>query len=571
VQRTILVREGGVLQVIAIASLVVLVGGCATLMALVLVHYERRRREFAVRLAIGAARVRLLGQLAGELAWLVTAAGCAALIVAFWAVRLLPSLSLPGGVDMGRLDLSLDLRVLGAGVIVSAVTVAVGACVPLLRFTCPQLAQDLIGQTASATAGSVRLRQTMLAVHVTATVVVMVAASLFVRTVQHGFSTGLGVDTDRTLFVRVDQGAPPDLGALLAATRRRGLTPEVRGQLETQLAVRHAPVNRAIIDAVTAVPGVRSVGIGPPLLGPDEAANVATPIALDIDGERRTIRIGFVPAGPAYLDSLQPTILQGRLLTSGDAVAELRPRPVVASVSLASMLWPGRSAVGQRLRLGYSSPSSEYEVVGVIQDIAFGSLRFDPALTLFTAADGRAEEGRVLRLVVRWDDSRVSDDTVRKAIAPLLTGDGRVTITTAREMLAADLGRERLGAWFFSGFSLVAFVLGIGGVFGLVAYLAESRRREFGIRLALGASLTRVLWISISAGVLPVMVGTVSGLIGASWLASASASLVHGISRLDGVSYAGGAFLMLAAAATASTVAAWRVRRISASYALRAE
>ena len=112
--RTIVIREAGALRVVAGLSMLVLLGGCATLMALVLVHYERRRSELAVRIALGASRLRLEGELSRELGLRAVTGTIGAIFVAAWGLRSIPSLSLPGGVDLGRLDLSLDWRVLSA-------------------------------------------------------------------------------------------------------------------------------------------------------------------------------------------------------------------------------------------------------------------------------------------------------------------------------------------------------------------------------------------------------------------------------------------------------------------------
>jgi putative ABC transport system permease protein len=147
----------------------------------------------------------------------------------------------------------------------------------------------------------------------------------------------------------------------------------------------------------------------------------------------------------------------------------------------------------------------------------------------------------------------------------------RVAIATGREIVARDLGRQRLGAWFFSGFGLIALVLGAGGVFGLVAYLAESRRREFGVRVALGATPRDLVRRGVAAGLVPVGVGAAAGLIAAAIVARVFVSALPGLSTLDPLTYVSVALLMTACAAGAGLTGAWRLRTVAPADALREE
>jgi ABC-type antimicrobial peptide transport system permease subunit len=366
------IREQRAGTVVAGLASLVSLAGCATLMTLVLVHYERRRRELAVRIALGASQPRLAAELSGELAWLATGGTGCAVLVAVWSLRALPALALPGGVDLGRLDLSLDWRVGAAALSTTVLSLMSAAFVPVSRFTRASLAGELIGAGSTTPPSSQRHRQTLLGLHVCATIVVLVAAGLSVRAVLYGFSAGPGFDVDRTVYVQV-QVVPP-----------------------------------------------------------------------------------------------------------------------------------------------------------------------------FVSSD--------------------KDDEARMAvIAP------RLLISSGRDIVRRDLGRQRLAAWFFSGFGLVALVLGAGGVFGLVAYLAESRRREFGVRLALGATPRDLVWRGVVAGLVPVSIGTAAGLVLAALVSRVFVALLPGLSAFAPLTYASVAALMIGCAAAAGVAGAWRLRRTAPADALRAE
>jgi putative ABC transport system permease protein len=146
-----------------------------------------------------------------------------------------------------------------------------------------------------------------------------------------------------------------------------------------------------------------------------------------------------------------------------------------------------------------------------------------------------------------------------------------VNVATGREIIARDLGRERLGAWFFSGFGIVALALGAAGVFGLVGHLVAARRREIGVRLALGATSQSVIGLTLSSALKPVTAGIFVGLSGAVILAASLKASLPGVRSLDLSTALAMPGLTFASAAVAGLVAAWRIRRISAIEALRAE
>ena len=180
-----------------------------------------------------------------------------------------------------------------------------------------------------------------------------------------------------------------------------------------------------------------------------------------------------------------------------------------------------------------------------------------------------AEPGKssaiVSNFVIRTENPEMVAGMVRRTIKGEV-----VRVATGREAVARDIGRQRLGAWFFSGFGLAALLLGVGGAFGLVAYLAESRRREFGIRLALGADMSHLLRRGLTAALAPVSTGVAAGLIIAGIVSQVFEAYLVGISALDAVAYLLVAVTMLGCTTIAALAAAWRLRRTNPSDALRA-
>jgi ABC-type antimicrobial peptide transport system permease subunit len=531
------------------ASLV-LVAGCTTLIAVVLVHYERRRREMAIRLALGAPRRQLVLLVARELAAIVAAGLTTAAVLSRWSLAALPSLNLPGGVLIDRLDLSTDWRVIAAGAAAAIVALAAASFLPISRFTRSSITSEVFGATATASASSLRLRQLLLSLHVAATMVLLITAGLFVRAVEHAFEVGAGFDVERTVFLEV-QLTPP-FGTLADYTTMTDLRATLRQRLEEGLA---------------GVPGVDAVASGRSPIGPSQTRLLLNSKVLEAGGERRTMLVGAMPGSPQLLAVLGVPVIRGRTLNATDATA--RPQPIVVTESLARTLWRGDDPVGQLLTHVFGTRESYSVVVGVARDFAYGSLSQASSDVIVNVPPFIG--GSVANFVLRTTTPEVVSVSVEKLVHQIVPNAPRLFLATGEQVLKDDLGRQRLGAWFFSGFGLAALILGLGGVFGLVAYLAESRSREFALRLALGATPMGVLRLCMTSGLAPVVGGTVVGAIAAGLLSRTAVSLLPGISLLDPALYLVVVALCVIGAGVSAAVGAWRLRSAVPSEVLRSE
>ncbi len=538
--RTTLLRDGGATWVVAGLGCLVLIGACAALASLLLVHFERRRLEFGIRAALGASSGRLIRSVIGEVAAIGFAGTLGAAAVAELALRGIGGLrlQLPAGVDFTRLDLSFDWRVVLAGLTLTTLTLAIAALLPMARLTHGRLLCDLAsGPTVTASRASQRLRQGLLGVLVCATTIVLVSAMLFVRSVHRAYSTSPGFDVGRLIFVSVP-----------ITPFRTSVSDDFRSERV-----------RLVREALRGLPGVEVAAISGPPFGETRQLQARNTRTLSTRGRVHRVRAPMMLASPEVLAALGVPIVAGRDLTPADIGAH--PRPIVVTNSLARTLWPSETPLGQSFGDGY------YVVVGVAKDFLFGSLAA-PAdgVIVVPTFDNSAVAQFILR--VSRTDRAVVDD-LRRLLSNVLRDTPPATALTGRELIERDLGRQRLGAWFFSGFGLVALWVGVGSVFGMVAYLIESRRREFGVRLALGASSSNLIWHGMSAALLPVSIGLGVGLVAAAGVSRLFEAMLVGVTGLDLLSYLAVAAILLSAAAAAALVAASRLRLLAPVEALR--
>jgi hypothetical protein len=302
-----------------------------------------------------------------------------------------------------------------------------------------------------------------------------------------------------------------------------------------------------------------------PPIGLDQASYLVAPSVVEAQRERRQMFLGTMFGSPELLSTLGIPILAGRGLTATDA--KTKPTPAVVTASLAHILWPAADPLGRVLSFGAGRGRETCLVVGIARDFIFGSFGRPAAGVVVTAR--QVGFGIEPEFAIHAAHVDTLAEPIRKVVMQAVPDAPWLTVATGRDIIARDLGQQRLGAWFFSGFGLTALILGVGGVFGLVAYLAESRRREFGVRLALGATPRDLVWRSLTAALLPVSLGVAAGLLLAALVARLFTSRLAGLSALDPLTYATVAMLMLGCAALAGLGAAWRLRRMMPSDALR--
>jgi predicted permease len=554
-ERTTVVNQPTMLWIAAVTAGVVLVAGCVTLMATIVVYYERRRQELAIRMALGCSRPRLIRSLVLELGALGVAGAAGSCAVAAAGLRVLPSIRLPVDIDLGRFDLSPDWRIVLAGAVISIGTLALSAYAPIRRATHHNLMTELVASSSKATSTSLSLRRGIVALQVAVTVVALVGAGPFVRTILEGLSRSPSFDIDHTMFIRAHTGS--GFESERERTMRQNAEPAAL---------------RRLVDDVSALPGVRQIALGGSPLGPDQAGSVS--LRLFVSGTRAwQIPAALMDVSPTYFSALSMTMVRGRPLSDRDALVAGPERPVVLTESLANALWPGRSPVDQVF--GDPRAPRAYRVVGIVRDIAFGSLRLDERRGLFRAIDvtdaGQPGMTRSIDVVLTLDDPGPVIESVRRSVARAFPAAFDTDVATGRDILARDYGREQLGAWFFAGFGLIALVLGVVGVFGLVACVTEARRREMGIRLALGSRPGQLLRLIVSSGVAPVVAGAAAGIGVSVALGRVISTSLLGASELRPSTYAGVAIVVIASAAAAAIAAAWRVRNVSPSEVLRAE
>ena len=541
---TVRVGGGDIMAMSSVMAAFVLAGGCATLMALALVHYERRQRELVIRAALGASRTRLAAQVSLELLSVAAVGTATAVSASVWALNALPAFSLPGGVDLSRLDLTLDWRVALGGFSGCVLVLGIAGFVALFRITRSTANTNLMSRTATAATSSLRLRRSILALHAGVTTLVLIVAVLFVQSVAQALALGAGFDPSRVVFAT-------------AQTRYKFMTDD--GPLMAARKARDLAASLDVVEKIRNLPGVEVAAVGPAPLGVEHEYRLAQGFRFDSDAGSHDEAVGRMSVGNNYLEALGVPMLAGRAGERNEAVV---------TPAFARLVWGEESPLGRRVTQG----SWSVTVVGVA-DLAFGAIRrgSQPALIHF----GRTVESMVnnegeLALVIRTGRPEMVGAQVERVLSSAFP-DGVVRVTTGSALVDTDLGRERMNAWIFSGFGFVTLVLALVSVFGLVAYVIESRWREFAVRMALGATRGSIASRALRASLEPVAIGAVGGMAAAAAMSSSIQAYLYGLSAVEPASYAGVAVVLMCGAFVAAAIAGRRILAVSVADSLRRE
>jgi predicted permease len=499
-----------------------------------------RRREIATRLAIGAGRRRLVGQLFCEGLVLALAGGGLGLLLAHLCNALLGRIELPFASSVNwplKLVLApaLDARVLGFALIAAVLTAVVFALLPALEATRADLAETLRELGGGAVAGRSRgLRSALVAVQVAVAVVLLAAAGVAVRSLAQATRVDPGFDAARAAAVTLS----PDL---------LGYGAEESEELFTRLQER-----------VAALPGVESAAFASHL--PLTAAiNFGEVAAAGGDGPETPV--DFAGVGPGYFATMRIPLAAGRAFDERDGPGGRRV--VIVNETLAERLWPGAPAVGRRLRDGA-------EVVGVARDGKYRTL-WEAARPFLYSSLGQDRRGTRTLVVRTAGDPRPLLPALHGAIREL---DPRVPVSGARtlaETIDGALALPRAAAALLALFGAIALLLASAGIFGVVAYLASAQWREIGLRLALGASRGVVLRWLLRRGLAPVATGLAGGVATAASAAWVLSARFAGVRPLELPALLAAIALLALAALAAALGPAWVAARRDPSSALRHE
>lgn len=548
-QTTMSVRPA--LEVLAAGAALVLVIACANVANLFLSRGSDRRREMAVRSALGAARTRLMRQLFTE-SIVISLLGGALGVLIGWALTSTVPLLAPA--DLPRLD---EIRVDGRFVTVAALAAmlvgTLAGLIPAVRGSRADLATSMQtgGPRSSGTSGR-RVRRALLAVEAAFAVILLVGAALLARSFVE--------------LVRVDPGYDPS-GVLTADVR----LPAGRTQAQaSQSAV-------SLTERLRTIPGVRAVGAGDmaPFGSMLSAFGFALPGAAGANGGRITANALRAVVTPGYVEALGMRLKEGRVFRAEDLTSPIRPLLVNESFAK-TYLADERAIVGRRFTGLFPKWLGQHtivEVVGVVGDMLPADFDARPQPQIFVAQGAGAEIGHVT-LVVRTDGDAAIATTaalLKDIVRQLEPGATVERMGPLATKISASVGGPRFTTAVLMAFATLALALATTGLYGVVSYDVAQRRREIGVRAALGATRRDLLRLIVRDGLTATGVGLAAGMLLAALLTRAMASALFGVAPLDVVAFSSAALLVLAVACVACAIPARRALAIDPAAALRAE
>jgi predicted permease len=523
-------------------AIIVMLIAAANVANLLLARALKRRREVAVRLALGVSRARLLSQLLTESVLLAAIGGVVGLAIAQWGGAILRTLFLP---DSDSVSVATDMRtLLFAGGAVLFMGLLTGLA-PALQSRAADLTTALKSGSREGTYHRSRTRTALLLMQGALSVVLLVGAGLFVRSLDNVGSLSMGYDIDPIVWLGVEE-------------RGEKLDQAQKSQLRDRLAEearRLANVEQAS-RAVT-VPFYMSWDEGIVIPGIDTSV-------INAMGSFR-----IQAASPEYLETMGTRLLRGRFIERTDT--EKSPKVMVVSETMAKRIWPGRDAVGQCVRIGSSDTVPCTTVVGITEDVrADDSFAEDKLLYYFRPITQANPEGGGLFVRVRGSAEREAE-SIRRALQPHMPGAAYVTATPMSEIFAPTVRPWRLGATMFVAFGTLALVLAAIGLYSVIAYNVTQRTHELGVRVAFGAQVGDVIRLVLSEGLRITTVGIVVGAAIALYAGRFVAPLLFNVKPTDPLVFGGVIMILLLTATLAALMPALRASKVDPSVALRTD
>lgn len=516
---------------------------CANLAGMLLARGATRGREVAIRAALGASRTRLVRGLLVDALVLAIGGGALGVAVA-WRVT---SLAVFGGlVGSSGLDLSPGLAVLVfSSVLVLGTALAVGL-VPALRLSRFEVVGSLRDEVGTSSRRASRFHRVAVSAQVGVALLFLVVSGVFVAVLSQLDRRDLGFDPHNLLVVFLDlstQGYENPVAGLAFLDRAR--------------------------DSAAAVPGVASVAVadGLPI---DLVGNFARVSRADRPEEQTSkVQTEFTRVGAGFLATIGAPILRGRGIEPSDTATS--ERVVVITRDLAARLWPGEEPVGRQLRMGlHSEVAVSHTVVGVTAEVA-SSRPTESWPQVFVPLAQHFDRPRLMLLVRGRSDAATLTHSIHAAVLAVDPRFVLPTAVTSMALLDRSLEPQRMTATVAGSLGLLALGLSAFGIYGLVAFVVSQRTREFGLKMALGATQVQVLWAVLCDGIRLAAPGLGLGALAAGGLTFAMQSMLLGVTPLNPVSFGLATLLILASVLLACAVPAFRASRVDPAVALRSQ
>ncbi len=540
-----LIRNGtlgfaGVLM--ATVGLVLLIA-CVNLANLLLARAARRRKEVAIRLSLGAGRLRIVRQLLTESVALSLAGGVVGWLIALWMIDLVAAFKPP--IDFNLLiELAPDWRVMAFTLIVSFITGALFGLAPALQASKVDLIPALKDEAGAGGYRRSRFRSGLVVAQVSLSLLLLITAGLIVRSLQQVQLIGPGFQVENRVTMSLDLG-------LQGYDEARGR--EFYKQLMTR---------------VESLPGAR-------------AASYASALPLNLDFHSGSIYVEGQPVTrssdlpivpyesvwPRYFETMGVPLLEGRDFTAREDKEE--SRVAIVNETFARRFWPGQSPIGKRLSTdGPDGP--RFEVVGVVKDSKYWTIGEDPRPFVYFPM-ARGYDSDVALVVHTSVEPQSMINAVRREVEQLDANLPLYDVKTMSDNLRLTLFPLRAGAWVAGGFALLALLLAGLGVYGVMAYTVSQRTREIGVRMALGAGSGDVMKLVVRQGMWLALIGLLIGLAGALALTRLMSSVLYGVSATDAVTFAGTTLLLGSVMLMACYLPARRAAKVDPMTALRSE
>ena len=535
------------LLVLLAATAFVLLLACLNVANLSVARGYARRRETALKLALGAPRSRVVGGLLMESAWIAVGGTIVGVAVAPWVVRALISF-VPQRVADVALSTQIDVRVFGFALISAVVTTVAFGIAPALQAAREQPTLALKEESGSI-AGGVGIRKGLVTAQIALALVLLVSAGLFVRTLGTLRARGPGFITTNQYFTGVDLA-------------RNGYSlPQSTLFLQT------------LLSRLRSRPDVASAAVGTAALLGGGGWNQSMTIAA---GQRTATErpVHLTAVTPGYFETLGARVLAGRDFTERDAlhlVAPIQPgatrsfRSAIVNEQFVRHYLAGRSPIGVQIGLGIEpNAPTDIEVVGVVSNFSYSGLRETEDQAFFPFFEGGFSGGLIYVRGRAGSAGATLQATVRQ-----LDPSVRVSVETMDDQIDRALTNERLLAELASAFAVLAVVLVIVGVYGVMSFVVTRRTREIGIRIALGASPSSTTWMFVRETAAMLLVGIAIAFTIVSAVGRLVESELFGVKPLDGMTIAGAALLVAIVSLAAIAVPIRRAMSISPSEALR--